>query len=186
MCICVHVFPFFPGQRNHVLNIDIIKFMTHRPRSPSLSHRAYSETSRERERARQRERETFILFSMSLVITPRQDVDGGLVINNWIMKQRWHSGNFVTILFCRYGRSWETMSVLFLLLCLQAVQKNIICAFTCVASYWCANVCVCVLTGAGHGGGVAVSTEESGVAVADSGPISERVAVWRTLRAACI
>lgn len=40
---------------------------------------------------------------------------------------------------------------------------------------------VCVLTGAGHGGRVGVSAEESRVAVADGGRVSERVAVRRTL-----
>lgn len=35
-----HVFSLFPGQRNHVLHIDVIRFMTDGPRSPSLSHGA--------------------------------------------------------------------------------------------------------------------------------------------------
>ena len=76
-----------------MLYIGIIKFMTHRPRSRSLSHRTYSERERGRER-------TFIHFSMSLVITPRQDVDGGLVISNGIMKQGWHSDKFVSPSVC--------------------------------------------------------------------------------------
>lgn len=96
------VFSFFPGQGNHVPYIGIIKFMTHRPRSPSLSHRTYSlRVERERERETEQEREmererAFIHFSMSLVITSRQDVDGGLVISNGIMKQGWHSDKFVS------------------------------------------------------------------------------------------
>ena len=49
VCVCARVFSFFPGQGNHVLYIGIIKFMTHRPRSRSLSHRTYSERERERE-----------------------------------------------------------------------------------------------------------------------------------------
>ena len=93
VCVCARVFSFFPGQGNHVLYIGIIKFMTHRPRSRSLSHRTYSERERGRER-------TFIHFSMSLVITPRQDVDGGLVISNGIMKQGWHSDKFVSPSVC--------------------------------------------------------------------------------------
>lgn len=44
----------------------------------------------------------------------------------------------------------------------------------------CACVRACVLTGAGHGGRVGVSAEESGVAVAGGGPVPERVAVRRT------
>lgn len=39
---------------------------------------------------------------------------------------------------------------------------------------------VCVLTGAGHGRRVRLSAEESGVALAGGGPVSERVAVRRT------
>lgn len=48
------------------------------------------------------------------------------------------------------------------------------------------TICVCVLTGAGHGGRVGVGTVESRVAVAGSRPVSERVAVWWTLSASCI
>lgn len=45
---------------------------------------------------------------------------------------------------------------------------------------------VCVLTCAGHGWRVTVSAVVSGVAVAHSRPVSERVAMWRTLGASGI
>lgn len=54
-------------------------------------------------------------------------------------------------------------------------------AFTCVFA-----VCVLLrfaLTCTGHGGRVRISAEEAQVAVAHIGPLSERVAVWRTLGA---
>lgn len=47
-------------------------------------------------------------------------------------------------------------------------------------------MCACVLTGAGHGGRVGVSAEESRVAVADGGPVSQAVAVWRTFGTGCV
>lgn len=53
----------------------------------------------------------------------------------------------------------------------------------------CVYLCVCgwgVLTGAGHGGRVAVGAEERGVAVTDCRPVPERVTVWGTLGASRI
>lgn len=41
-----HVFSLLPSQRNHVLYIDVIKFMTDGPGSPSLSHGARREKER--------------------------------------------------------------------------------------------------------------------------------------------
>lgn len=86
MCarVCTSVFPFFPGQGNHVLYIDVIKFKAHRARFSNLLLRL-----------RQRVK-TFIHFLVPSVITSRQDVDGGLVISNEIMKQGWHSDMFLS------------------------------------------------------------------------------------------
>lgn len=83
-----------------------------------------------------------------------------------------------------FGRQWAC----FLCFYLQAVHKHVACFYTCALSSACMRmcVCVCVLTGAGHGRRIAISPKESRVTVTDSCPVSEWVAVWRTLRASCV
>lgn len=180
----VCLFSFFPGQGNHVLYIGIIKFTTHRPRSPSLSHRTYSERDGGRESEGER---AFIHSSMCFVIKPRQDIDGGLVIRNDIPNNRGGIQSSLCLpLFGRDRKAWK-QRLHFSRLYLQTMHTYAVRVFArALSPYACVCVCVRALTGAGHGRRVGVGTEVSGMAVAGFGPLPERVALRGTFGASSI
>lgn len=91
-------------------------------------------------------------------------------------EKRWHSDKFVTLPVLLRLQNGEDNESAF---CLPAAHKiwSMPPPLMLGPIVW---VWVCVLTGAGHGGRVGVSAEESRVAVADGAPVPERMAVRRT------